>query len=356
MEKVVEAHIDLGALRENAALARRLAPQSRLLAVVKANAYGHGMCEVAHALRGVADAFAVARLDEADQLRRSGIDAPLVVMSALPDAGQLQHCARQRVDIVVHETGTLQRLAARPLPHPIGVWLKIDTGMHRLGLPPAAVPDAYHRLMALPWVGQVTLMSHFASADDELSTQSDAQQSLFDACTAGIDAPASLANSAAILSRPASHRDWIRPGIMLYGANPLARPLPLRPVMTLRSRLLAVRELEAGAGVGYNATWTSPHCAVIGTVAAGYGDGYPRHAPSGTPVLVNGRRAPLAGRVSMDMITVDLSGQPDARPGDPVELWGEGLPVEEVARHAGTISYELLTRVGERPCRIYRDR
>ena len=356
MDRVTEAHINLGALRDNARLAGSLAPGSRLLAVVKANAYGHGAREVAHALHGIADAFAVARIDEARSLRRAGIAAPIVLLSTLPDAAQLVECARERLDIVVHEATTLRRIAAQPLPRPIGVWLKIDTGMHRLGIPPEAAPVAFATLSALPWVSQVTLMSHFASADDEHSAATDAQLACFDACTEGLDAPVSLANSAAILCRPDSHREWIRPGIMLYGANPLPDRQPLRPVMTLCSNLLAVREIEAGASVGYNGSWTSTRRALIGTVAAGYGDGYPRHAPSGTPVLVNGQRVPLVGRVSMDMITVDLSDQPAAAAGDPVELWGAALPVEEIARCAGTIAYELLTRVTERPRRIYRDR
>ena len=360
---MVEAIINLSALRHNARIARSLAPHSALMAVIKANGYGHGMVPVARALEAQADGFAVARFEEAMTLRRHGIGKRLLIMSGRPDSSQLQQCAAHAIDIVVHDHDTARLIAGSSLSPALGIWLKIDTGMHRLGVPPAQAADTYQLLAASPAVSEIVLMSHFASADDDQVDTTDQQLQCFERVSAGLvsgvtageSVAESIANSAAIIRRPDCHRDWIRPGIMLYGAHPLgehASP-PLQAVMTLRSELLAVRDIGAGEGVGYNHIWTSTRPARIGTVAVGYGDGYPRHAGNGTPVLVNGQRLPLAGRVSMDTITVDLSEQPGARPGDEVILWGEGLAVNEIAAHAGTIAYELLTQVSGRVRTIY---
>lgn len=344
---MVEARINLAALRSNTEIARNAAPNSRLMAVIKANAYGHGMLPVAHALQDIADGFAVARIEEALQLREDGIQNRLLVMSSLPNARQLNLCASLNIDLVVHESSTLELLENTRLNQPINLWLKIDTGMHRLGLPASTVADTYQTLNALPGVGEIVLMSHFACADHADDAMTQAQLELWSEATANISAPRSLANSAALLTRPDTHQDWIRPGIMLYGANPLgeAHKTLLAPVMTLSSRLIAVRDIPAGDTVGYNQRWLSDKPSRIGTIAAGYGDGYPRHAANGTPVLVNGQRVPLVGQVSMDMITVNLSDQPNAKAGDEVVLWGEGLAANEVAEFAGTIAYDLVTGV-----------
>jgi alanine racemase len=344
---VVEAIINLAALRHNVAVVRKLAPESSMLAVIKANAYGHGMQEIASALAGSVDGFAVARVTEALSLRDSGIAQRLLIMSSRPSLEELETCAIHGLELVVHDSQTAGLIARSALRNKLRIWLKIDTGMHRLGIAPADAAAVFWQLISAQSVADVTLMSHFASADDTQANTTTQQLDCFTRTTAGLDAPRSIANSAAIITRPDAHYNWVRPGIMLYGANPLSEesaPL-LQPVMTLCSRLLAVRDIGFGEGVGYNHIWTSDKATRIGTIGAGYGDGYPRHAANGTPVLVNGKRVPLVGRVSMDSITVDLGDHPEARPGDSAVLWGEGLPVNEVAACAGTISYELLTRV-----------
>jgi alanine racemase len=353
---LVEAIINLSALAYNARTVRELAPRSALMAVIKANAYGHGMLPVARALQPRVDGFAVARFEEAMTLRQQGIDKPVLMLSGRPDHEQLQQCARHSIDIVVHDAATARLIAQSAVTPALGIWLKIDTGMHRLGVAPAQASPIYRLLSASPAVNEIVLMSHFASAEQPHNAATQRQLHCFDATIAGLEGAHSIANSAAIITRPDCHRHWVRPGIMLYGANPLgeAAAPTLRPVMTLRSQLLAVRDIDAGDSVGYNHTWTAPAATRIGTVAIGYGDGYPRHAGNGTPVLVNGKRASLVGRVSMDTITVDLGAQTDARAGDEVILWGEGLPVNDVAVHAGTIAYELLTRISGRVRYIYR--
>lgn len=354
---MAEALINLAALRNNLRTARRYAPGSALLAVIKANAYGHGMLPVARALQDDANGFAVARLEEGLALRDAGIQGRIVLLSEHAGEDQFGHCARHRLDIVIHDQPGATRLANTPLPGPITVWVKIDTGMHRLGIEPGQTASVYKALAASPAVDQVILMSHLACAEDIDHVQNERQLDCFDQATAGLAAVSSIANSAAILTRPESHREWVRPGIMLYGANPLGEQASpqLDAVMTLQAPLLAVRDVAAGAGVGYNHTWTAPADCKVGTVAIGYGDGYPRHAPNGTPVVINGRRAKLAGRVSMDTLTIDLSDHADARPGDMVQLWGPQLAVNEVADCAGTIAYELLTRVTGRVAFSYRD-
>lgn len=354
---MAEALIDLTALRNNLRVARRLAPGSALLAVIKANAYGHGMLPVARALGTEAEGFAVARLEEGLALREAGIEGRIVLLSEHAGQQQLATCAQHRLDIVVHDRPGAERLASASLPAPISAWLKIDTGMHRLGIEPSETAAVHQLLTTSPAIEQVVLMSHLACAEEIGHVQNQRQILCFDQATDGLRSAVSIANSAAILTRPASHRDWVRPGIMLYGAHPLgeAAEPKLEAVMTLQAPLLAVRDVPAGESVGYNHTWTAPADCKVGTVAIGYGDGYPRHAPNGTPVVLNGRRAPLAGRVSMDTLTIDLSDHGDAMPGDTVQLWGSQLPVNEVADCAGTIAYELLTRVTDRVAFRYRD-
>lgn len=362
MTRATRADIDLSALRHNLQVASAAAPHARQMAIVKANAYGHGMLEVAQALEA-ADAFGVASLEEAIQLREVGIRQRIVLLEGFSCEEDLRRIRRYALETVVHQEHQVRMLEAS-LGDPISVWIKIDTGMHRLGFAPEHATDSYRRLQHCPGVSSpLQLMTHLANADDPDDPLTDTQVRIFAEAVSfddpgeARDIPVSIANSAGILGWPATHADWVRPGIMLYGASPflnrLAADAGLKPVMTLRSELIAVNHHRKGARVGYGGHWTCPENMPVGVVAIGYGDGYPRHAVSGTPVLVNAQRVPLIGRVSMDMLTVDLRSQLDARLGDPVVLWGSGLPVETVANSAGTIAYELLCGVTRRVPFVY---
>jgi alanine racemase len=351
MTRPVRARIDLPALQHNFERVRQCAPASRIMAVVKAHAYGHGLINAARALPG-AHAFGVVSMDEAISLREAGFDRRIVLLEGLFDADEAGLADGYRVDVVVHHAGQIGLLEQTRPGRPLDVWLKIDTGMHRLGFDPGVVPAVLERLRRTGRVGDIRFLSHFCCADDANADHTPLQRRLFLQTLEGMEGERSLANSAAVLAWPDSHLDWVRPGVMLYGSSPLqhasADDLGLRPVMTLGTQLIAVTQRRQGDTVGYGATWKCPEAMPVGIAAIGYGDGYPRHAPSGTPVLVNGRRAALAGRVSMDMIGIDLRGHAEARVGDPVTLWGEGLSVDEVASAAGTISYELFCGVNRR--------
>lgn len=351
------AVIDLGALRHNFEQVRRSAPRARVMAAIKANAYGHGASEVARALDG-ADALAVAVLSEAAALREAGITKPLVLLNGILDAGEMQQALALALQLVVHDFRQLELLEQQREACTTAVWIKLDTGMHRLGFDAAALPELRRRLQALPGLQVQGWMTHFARADEPEQPATVEQIARFNAMLVGVPGMRSLANSAAIARWPQAHADWVRPGIMLYGGSPVcgttAASHGLRPVMSLRSRLLSVRELPAGEAIGYGGTWVTPARMRVGVVAIGYGDGYPRHARSGTPLVIGGRRASLVGRVSMDMLTVDLRGHDDARPGDEVVLWGEGLPADEVAEHAGTIAYDLFCGLTRRVVFEYR--
>ncbi len=349
--------LDSQALSHNVAVLRASMPQSRLLAMVKADAYGHGALTIAHWLQDQVDGLGVAFIDEALALRAAGITAPIAVLEGVFTAAELEAARAAELQLAVHTAEQLALLQAAPVGQSLMVWLKINTGMNRLGFRPADALRAYRQLAAAPCVSRIGLMTHFASADALASNQTDLQVGRFRALQQtlageqGSPVTDSLANSAAILAWPEAAGEWMRPGIALYGSSPFAdqsaESFGLRPVMTLHSRVLAVNPVQTGEAVGYSGTWVAERPARIAVVAIGYGDGYPRHAPSGTPVLVNGQRCRLAGRVSMDMITVDL-GEVDAAPGDEVILWGEGLPADEVATAAGTISYELFCRLTPR--------
>ena len=351
MSRATTARLDLAALVHNFQQARVAAPGRRVAAAVKADAYGHGLIQVARVLE--ADAFAVAAIEEALVLREAGIDRTILLLEGIFEAAELPLCARHGLEIAVHHPEQVRMLELARLERPVRVWLKIDTGMHRLGLDPETTPAVFQRLRDCPAVAPAMgLMSHLARADERDCDYTLRQLQTFETATAGLLGERSLANSAGILGWPRTHFDWIRPGIMLYGASPfvdtLAPDEDLRPVMTFHTRLISIKRLCQGEPVGYGGTWVCPEDMDVGVASVGYGDGYPRHAPSGTPVLVNGREAALIGRVSMDMITVDLRRRPEARIGDPVLLWGEGLPVERIARAAGTISYTLLCGVTAR--------
>ncbi len=330
---------------------RAAAPGRRVATAVKAEGYGHGLLRVARTLD--ADAFAVACIEEALTLREAGIDRPILLLEGVFEASELPLCARHGLAIVIHHPEQVLMLERTRLEHPLRVWLKVDSGMHRLGLAPETVSAIYQRLRDCPAVApEMGLMSHLARADERGCDATLQQLQTFNAATAGLPGERSLANSAGILGWPQTHFDWVRPGIMLYGASPFVNSLAaaenLRPVMTFSTRLIAINRLRQGEAVGYGGTWICPEEMDVGVAAVGYGDGYPRHAPSGTPVLVNGREASLIGRVSMDMITLDLRQHPEARIGDSVVLWGDGLPVERIAQAAGAISYTLLCGITAR--------
>ena len=357
MHNTVHARIDLAALRHNLAQVRALCPSSQVMAMVKADAYGHGLVPVAKALRA-ADGLAVARLDEALQLRRAGIGQRILLLGTLLDRDDLALCSAQNIDVTAHDSDTVQRIVDNLQRAPLRVWLKLDSGMHRLGLDPEEFAQADRLLRAAPGLRELVHLTHMSSADDLAAGATDAQLAAFQAARqSGAASIASIANSATIIARAGAGSAWVRPGIMLYGQNPLeqSHPLPLRPVMTLNSHVLALHELPAGAAIGYNGTWTTARPSIIATVGIGYGDGYPRHARSGTPVWIGGRCAPLVGRVSMDSITVDVTDCGRVAVGDEAQLWGAELSASAVAKFADTISYELFTSVTGRVPRIYVD-
>lgn len=353
------ATIDLSAIAHNYAVVQRCAPGRQAFAVVKANAYGHGVREVVTALHDVADGFAVASLEEAAEVRALHAEARILLLQGCFDAQQYLFAAQLGLDVLLHSAAQAEQLLAAELVRPLNVWLKLDSGMHRLGFNSAAVRDWHARLQGAAQVAELNLLSHFACADERGSEMSEQQLECFLDLLDLDFAQRSLANSAAILTIPAAHMDWLRPGIMLYGATPFAdlgaAELGLRPAMSLTAQLIACREIAPGEAVGYGCSWRATRTSRIGTVSCGYADGYPRHAPAGTPVLIRGQRVPLVGRVSMDMLTVDLTDLPEAGEGDAVEMWGAQLPVDEVAQSAGTIGYELLSKVTARVPRRYRN-
>jgi alanine racemase len=341
MSRPIQAHIDLSALQNNLRVARRMA-SSRIMAVVKANAYGHGLLRVAEAL-DEAEGFALLDVRDAVALREAGFRQTILLLEGFFTADELPLIAEYELSTVIHSAKQLAMLDVYPRRNTLPVWLKINTGMNRLGFMPEQVPAVMERLRSHKAVGEVTLMTHFSHADEPEGVAEQLER--FKGLTAAYRAPRSLANSAALLRYPATHSEWVRPGIMLYGASPFAdssaQQFGLLPVMTLSSEIISVRELKASDRVGYAGLFKADRTMRVGTVACGYADGYPRHAPTGTPILVNGKRTRTLGRVSMDMLSVDLSGIADAEFGTPVTLWGNGMPVEEVAAAAGTISYEL---------------
>jgi alanine racemase len=357
MSRPTSATIHLDALRHNLARVRGLAPHSKVMAVVKADGYGHGLERVARALAG-ADGFGVAALADAERIRAVGLSNRVVLLSGFDDPADLPLLCSLDVDTVVHHESQLKMLEVdaasipRAAAKSLRVWLKLDTGMHRLGFPPERAHALRERLNALPQVDEVLLMSHFASSDDFDGVQTAAQIATFDAADGLAGEARSLSNSAGILGWPRAHRDWVRAGGALYGLSVVngktGADFGLRPAMTLATRLIAINRVRKGEPVGYSATWTCPEDMDIGVAAIGYGDGYPRSVPSGTHVLLGGARVPLVGRVSMDLMTLDLRDAPNARVGDPVVLWGPQLPVEEIASAAGTISYELTCSITRR--------
>jgi alanine racemase len=349
MTRPILATIHTDALRHNLAVVRRHAPQSWVLAVIKANGYGHGMLRVAHALND-ADGFAVLSLSEAVALREEGFRQTLLLLEGLFGADELPLAARHNVSIVVHSEIQLRMLEAANGLTPVDVFLKVNTGMNRLGVSRDDFRSFYDRLHACKTVNSIILMTHFATADEEPGIAE--QFELFESLIDGISARRSMANSAAILHYPETHADWVRPGIMLYGATPFgdenAVQYGLQPVMTLQSEIIAVQTLEPGAAVGYGRRFIAERPTRLGVVACGYADGYPRHAPNGTPIAVAGKITQTIGRVAMDMLYADITDIPEADIGSPVELWGKQVSVDAVAQASGTVGYELLCALAQR--------
>ena len=345
----IQARISIGAMAHNLRVARAHAGEAHVFAVVKANAYGHGLSRARRAL-AAADGFAVLTLEEAANLRLMGVDQPILLLEGLFGADEIATCAELDLWPVLHHAGQLDWLAQQPPTRPIRVFLKFDSGMHRLGFPLADHATVVARVKSLPGVAGITLMTHFAQADEAAGVDWQLQPFLRE--LAGHGLPWSSANSAALLRHPASCGAWVRPGIMLYGASPFAdvpaEQLGLRSAMTLQSEIISVQTVQPGEGVGYGQLFRADRTMRVGVVACGYADGYPRHAPTGTPARVNGRPSQTLGRVSMDMLCVDLSECADAGVGSPVVLWGDGVPVDAVAAAAGTSSYELLCALAAR--------
>lgn len=358
MARATQAIIHLSAIEHNYRLAKKQAPNAEAYAVIKANAYGHGLLDVAQSLSHVVDGFAVACVDEAMQLRNGDVQSPIMVLEGAYDQSECLLAEAKNLELVIHQPQQVQWLAN--VQRSMKVWIKVDTGMNRLGFRVDEIADLVNRVLAMSTKSgephQVALMSHFACADDPSADFNQSQLNVFQTL-AHLNLPMSMSNSAAVLTQPAAHGQRLRPGIMLYGASPVANAsaaqFKLRPAMTLNSEIIALHNLKAGETVGYGQTWQAQQDCQIAVVAIGYGDGYPRLAPNGTPVVINGQRAKLAGRVSMDMITVDVSDLLNVAVGDTVELWGPQLPADEIAKACQTIAYELFCQVTSRVPRIY---
>jgi len=346
------AIIDLAAIRHNYQVAKKTAPNARAIAIVKANGYGHGAIEVGKTLSPIADGFGVACIEEALELREAGVTNPMLLLEGIFEASEMPLVDKYRFSIAVATQRQLNWLIESTIKQPIDVFLKVDSGMHRLGIEPADAAEAYAKLTACPKVKSIVLMTHYARADEpDLPTTND-QLARFSKAIEGIDAPWSLSNSAGTLVHTSSHRQFIRPGIMLYGATPLGHThmtdALLRPAMSLRSVVFSIRDLDIGESIGYAGRYVCDRPTRVGVVAMGYADGYPRHAVDGTPVSVDGHRSRIIGKVSMDMLTVDLTDLPHITEGAPVELWGSDVKANEVASHCDTISYTLFTGVTRR--------
>lgn len=363
------ATINSAALRHNIQLIKSFAPNQKLLAMIKANAYGQGLIPIAHILADQVDGFGVARLREALEIQETGYIGKILLVEGFFDREELLKTLSRRFDSVIHcyeQLELLEQVAKEweeeqqkgfwkrktKIYFPINVWLKIDTGMHRLGVHPEQVDEFYQRLKKCPLVENISFVSHFSRADELNCGYTEKQIATFEQATQAYPEHArSISASSGILYWKQAHYEWVRPGIIMHGISPHYEPithLGFQPVMTLSSSLIAVRTHEAGEPVGYGGTWVSPKDTKLGVIAMGYGDGYPRNAPEGTPVLINGRKVPIVGRVSMDMLTVDLGADSQDKVGDEAIFWGKDLLIEEVAKHIGVISYELITKLTPR--------
>lgn len=359
VSRTAVATIDLGALRANLARVRALAAGAKVMAVVKADGYGHGLERVARAMSS-ADAFGVAAIADGQRLRAAGHGQRIVVLSGPDEAADLAELRRLKLDAVIHHEAQLAWLEKERDARPLRVWLKIDSGMHRLGFAPDQVRAVHARLRTIPSVDPaIVLMTHFAASEDMEDPATGNQIACFDAAIGDLPGERCLANSAGLIGWPAARGDWVRTGGILYGLSVAGgrsgSDFGFAPAMTLSTKLIAINQLRRGERIGYNGTWQCPDDMPVGVAAIGYGDGYPRSAVSGTPILVNGKRAAIVGRVSMDLVTIDLRNVPDARVGDHIMLWGAALPVEEIAAHAGTISYDLTCGMTKRVLFVEQD-
>jgi len=359
MARAAQAVVDLSAIEHNFRLAKLQAVDAKAIAIIKADAYGHGAIAVAQKLAPIADAFGVACIEEALELRAAGIDTPVLLLEGFFSADELPLIAQHNFWTALHSVFQVDLIRQAKLSMPINVWPKMDSGMHRLGLNATEIVDVYQQLQAMDNVNEIVLMSHMACADDLDSDMSVKQLAKFDEAVAGIDATHSFANSAAILSNPDAQRQWLRAGLMMYGASPFAHAHPLadqlKPAMCFTTQVIAMREVAAGGAVGYAASFVCDVPRTIATIAIGYADGYDRHIVNGSPIVVAGQLAKIAGRVSMDMVSVDVTGLSDIEIGSEVELWGNVLNVNEVAKAASTIPYTLFTGVTKRVPRRYID-
>ena len=350
MSRPVKASIDLSALRQNLQIVRRAAPGARVWAVVKANAYGHGLARMWQALNA-ADGYALLNLEEAILLREKGWKGPILLLEGFFHADELALLDKYRLTTSVHSNWQIKALQQAKLHAPLDIYLKVNSGMNRLGFMPERVHTVWQQLRSLANVGEMTLMSHFADAENPEGIAEPMRR--IEQAAEGLDCPRSLSNSAATLWHPEAHFDWVRPGIVLYGASPSGQwrdiaNSGLKPAMTLSSEVIAVQTLKSGERVGYGGLYQTSGEQRIGIVACGYADGYPRVAPSGTPVLVDGVRTTTVGRVSMDMLAVDLTPCPQAGIGAPVELWGKEIKIDDVAASSGTVGYELMCALAPR--------
>lgn len=355
----VTATIDLAAIRHNLGRVRAFAPGAKVMAAIKADAYGHGAVPVGRALQDAGvDAFAVACLEEALVLREAGLSAPITLLEGVLSLQEAEAASRLHLSVVVHDFWQLELLLQLPPERPLALWFKLDSGMHRLGFPLAAAQQLAASLQQRPAWSLAGWMTHLACADETGNPMTPRQLEAFGQAVEELPGPRSIANSAGLIAWPQARADWVRPGLMLYGSSPLpgkiGTDLGLIPAMAVESRLIAVHELEAGEAVGYGATFRCPERMRVGVVAVGYADGVHRILPTGAPVLIHGHRVPIVGRVSMDMITVDLRQLPQAQVGDAVLLWGPGLPAEEVAGWAGTLAYELFCGLTNRVHFVHR--
>ncbi len=350
-----KAIIDLSAIQHNLKMVKQFAPKTQVMAVVKADAYGHGIVKVSQQIPE-SDAIAVACMDEAITLRNAGIQNEIILLEGFFSQNELRQVLEYNLQTVIHQESQLNDLIQiselKTKPKKLTLWLKVDSGMNRLGFELKEFSRVYHQLKNLPWVDSINLMSHLACADDINNPLTQSQVKRFNEITQLLDEPKSMANSAGVVAWPETHFNWVRPGIILYGCSPMigltGEHHQLKPAMTLQSKLFSIKQLNVGDTVGYGASWQAKQPTRIGVIAIGYGDGYPRHAKEGTPVLINGKLYPLVGKVSMDMITVDLGMQDEVALGTEAILWGKGLPVETVAQHADTIAYTLLCGVTSR--------
>lgn len=350
------ATINHAALRHNLGVVKKIVPHSRIWAVIKADAYGHGATEIANSLE--VDGLAVARLGEAKKLRRTEKRQPILIMGGVHSVADLMEAVALHCELVIHNPAQAEMLLQVKLPKPIKIWLKVNTGMNRLGL---TLEQAAQWLIELTSCSNVQdqpgLMTHLANADELNNNLTNLQCQRLSSITNALNCDVTIGNSAGILGWKAARSEWVRPGIMLYGISPFSNTVgkqyDLQPVMTLRAPLIAIHHCQPGDAIGYGGSYLCPQAMQVGVIGIGYGDGYPRHAPVGTPVLINGNRATLIGRVSMDMLTVDLRNIPEVRIGDRATLWGENLPAEEIAACANTIAYQLVTGITERVPRLH---